>query len=120
MALIYCSECSAEVSDKAYDCPKCGAPLRKPKRTLFGRFIKWVFIAFNIVFLFVLIVVRASEKSIEDLTKEDFNKAMIRQMSGQSPPGSIEEQTVAILVFWFMGVCLLGLLLYFTRPTKNR
>jgi len=27
MALIYCSECGNQVSDKAASCPKCGAPL---------------------------------------------------------------------------------------------
>lgn len=27
MALIKCSECSAEISDKASCCPKCGAPI---------------------------------------------------------------------------------------------
>ena len=27
MALIKCSECSAEISDKAGNCPKCGAPV---------------------------------------------------------------------------------------------
>ncbi len=27
MALINCSECSTEVSDKAESCPKCGAPI---------------------------------------------------------------------------------------------
>lgn len=27
MALIQCSECSAEISDKASSCPKCGAPV---------------------------------------------------------------------------------------------
>jgi hypothetical protein len=30
MALITCSECSAQVSDKAEACPHCGAPIEKP------------------------------------------------------------------------------------------
>lgn len=29
MALIKCSECGAEISEKAEACPKCGHPLRK-------------------------------------------------------------------------------------------
>lgn len=29
MALIHCPECSAEVSDKAENCPKCAYPLNK-------------------------------------------------------------------------------------------
>ena len=27
MALIKCSECGAEISDKATECPKCGCPV---------------------------------------------------------------------------------------------
>ena len=27
MALIYCSECGQQISDKAKACPKCGAPI---------------------------------------------------------------------------------------------
>lgn len=30
MALINCSECGTQVSDKASTCPKCGAPVEKP------------------------------------------------------------------------------------------
>lgn len=30
MSLIYCPECSAEISDKAVACPKCGNPMKKP------------------------------------------------------------------------------------------
>lgn len=28
MAMIYCPECGAEMSDAAYSCPKCGRPMR--------------------------------------------------------------------------------------------
>lgn len=36
MALINCSECKKEISDKAESCPNCGAPLKssKPDKTL--------------------------------------------------------------------------------------
>jgi len=30
MALIKCPECSAEISDKAHNCPKCAYPISKP------------------------------------------------------------------------------------------
>lgn len=37
MALISCSECRREISDKAAACPGCGAPVQKPVSTpLFG------------------------------------------------------------------------------------
>ncbi|MGI2021694.1 zinc-ribbon domain-containing protein [Shewanella glacialipiscicola] len=34
MALIKCSECSHDVSDKATSCPKCGAPILSVNETL--------------------------------------------------------------------------------------
>ena len=34
MALIKCSECGHEVSDKAASCPKCGAPIAGASETL--------------------------------------------------------------------------------------
>lgn len=40
MALINCKECGAEVIDKALDCLKCGARLRKPKRTFLESCLK--------------------------------------------------------------------------------
>ena len=48
MALINCPECSAEVSDSALTCAKCGVQLRKPQRGIFGKIIKYTFILFNI------------------------------------------------------------------------
>lgn len=33
MALIRCPECNKEISDQAIECPSCGYPLRKPKKT---------------------------------------------------------------------------------------
>lgn len=56
MALVNCKECGAEVSDKALDCPKCGAKLRKPKRSTFGKIVKYSFIGFNILMLLWFVV----------------------------------------------------------------
>lgn len=33
MALIFCSECGAQISDKATACPRCGAPVANPAPT---------------------------------------------------------------------------------------
>ncbi|MFH4294631.1 zinc-ribbon domain-containing protein, partial [Acinetobacter baumannii] len=46
MPLINCPECNHSVSDKALDCPSCGARLMKPKRGFFGKIFKWLFILF--------------------------------------------------------------------------
>jgi hypothetical protein len=34
MALIKCSECKTDISDKATTCPKCGAPVKKPQTNI--------------------------------------------------------------------------------------
>ncbi|RDU71896.1 hypothetical protein CQA57_07530 [Helicobacter anseris] len=41
--MIECLECKNEISDTAYDCPKCGKVLRKPSRGFFGKIILFVF-----------------------------------------------------------------------------
>lgn len=35
--LTTCPSCGKDVSPKAFDCPHCGHPLRKPKRGFFGK-----------------------------------------------------------------------------------
>ena len=116
MALIKCPECSAEVSDKAYDCPRCGAPLRKPKRTLFGRFVKWFFIAFNIL---VVLAVAANIAQYEKNKELENMTNILGQAHGKVPTNITEENIIALLIFWFVGACFFGILLYFTRPSKN-
>jgi endogenous inhibitor of DNA gyrase (YacG/DUF329 family) len=44
MAMISCPECQSDVSDAALKCPSCGVQLRKPKRTFFGKLVKYSFI----------------------------------------------------------------------------
>lgn len=34
MALIACNECRKEISDQAKSCPSCGAPIKKPKKSI--------------------------------------------------------------------------------------
>ncbi|WP_337162347.1 hypothetical protein [Vibrio parahaemolyticus] len=55
MTLIKCPECYTEVSTSAYNCPKCGGQLRKPKRGFFGTLFKWGFILFNLLMVLWLI-----------------------------------------------------------------
>jgi len=51
MAQIRCPECSTEVSDSAFNCPKCGKPLRE--QDSFG-ILKGAFIFNIIIILFLL------------------------------------------------------------------
>jgi hypothetical protein len=42
MALIRCSECRSDVSSLAVACPKCGAPVPKPKKkSVVGQVLLW-------------------------------------------------------------------------------
>ena len=100
MALVNCIECSAEVSEKALDCPKCGATLRKPKRTFFGKLVKWSFIGFNILMLLWMVfgVGGAAEKA----------GAAIGTGLG----------VMMIMFVWIAGDVVLGLMTLLTRPKK--
>ena len=41
MALIRCVECNNDVSSLAVACPKCGAPVPRPKKNVFGQVFLW-------------------------------------------------------------------------------
>ena len=110
MALVNCKECSAEVSDKALDCPKCGAKLRKPKRSTFGKIVKYSFIGFNILMLLWFVV------------------GMGGAADGINNAGSEAEQAGAaigtglgamvIIFIWVAGDVVLGLMTLLTRAKK--
>lgn len=36
MALIYCKDCGQQISDKATNCPHCGAPIADNKQQIIG------------------------------------------------------------------------------------
>lgn len=108
MALINCPECSAEVSDQAMKCAKCGVQLRKPKRSFFGKIVKYLFIAFNALMLISFYTgMSSASKTMETAT------------------GSAEQAGAAIgtglgaamiLGIWGFGAVILGLFVLFTRP----
>lgn len=56
MALLKCSECGGEVSDKADKCPKCGAPLYKPT---FGKRGGWL-VLFLLFFVLPVVIIVGS------------------------------------------------------------
>lgn len=91
MALINCKECNSEIGDEAFDCPRCGVSLKKPKRTLIGKIIKWTFILYNVMMLL---------KFISGL------------MNGLS------SIVMLVLPFWAAGDIILGLLVFLTKPKK--
>lgn len=107
MAIVNCLECNSEVSDKAIKCPKCGVVLNKPKRTILGKIVKYVFILFNIFMLWWMIagVGDAAEKT--------------SSLSGAEQAGAAIGTgigAIMIAVIWLLGAVVLGLFVLLTRP----
>jgi hypothetical protein len=108
MALINCPECSAEVSDMALTCAKCGVQLRKPKRGIFGKLFKWTFILFNLIMAWWL---------IEGMSAA--TKAMEATTSGAEHAGAAVGTGLGaaiIIGLWVFGDIILGLFVLLTRP----
>ncbi len=107
MALINCPECLTEVSDTALKCQKCGVQLRKPKRGVFGKLIKWSFIGFNI--LMTAWLVGGMGTATENM----------EALSGAEKAGAaIGTGLGAAMIFgiWVFGDIILGSFVLFTRP----
>jgi hypothetical protein len=107
MAMINCPECSSEVSDTALKCPSCGVQLRKPKRGLFGKLIKYSFIGFNILMAIWLVVgMGASTEGMEAMSEAEKAGTAIGAGLGMT----------IIFGIWVFGDIVLGLFVLFTRP----
>ena len=108
MALIECPECEHHVSDTAFKCPSCGIQLRKAKRSLVGKLIKWMFILFNILMLLWMFGgIGAGSEAISSAQNE-------AQQAGAAIGTGIA--TMMIGGIWLVGDVVLGLLVLFTRP----
>lgn len=110
MPTVACPSCQKDVSDKAFDCPHCGHPIRKPKRGFFGKIIKWLFILFNLLMLFWLISYFVQLGELSSGLTSDAERA------GAAIGGTMG--TSVILMIWAIGDIILGLLVLFTRPRK--
>lgn len=107
---ISCPSCSKEVSEKAFDCPNCGHPLRKLKRGFFGLIFKWLLIAFNILMLVWLV-------SYTGLIGESYETSISdAERTGTAIGGTLGVGL--LLVFWVLGDIILGLATVLTRPRK--
>lgn len=110
MSAIACPSCSQTVSPKAFDCPNCGHPLRKPKRGFFGKLFKWSLIGFNALMLAWLIggSMAATEVANTATSEAEQAGAAIGTAIGVG----------MILVLWVIGDIILGLATLLTRPSK--
>jgi hypothetical protein len=107
MPLMNCPECSTEVSDTAFKCPKCGVALRKPIRSMGGKIVKWSFILFN---CFMALWMFGGMQSASE---------MQAGMEGAEAVGAaIGTGLGAALIsgVWFGGFVILGILVLVTRP----
>jgi hypothetical protein len=108
IGLTRCPVCQTEVSEAAYQCPKCAHTLRKPTRTVFGKVVKWAFIGYNILMLWWLI---AGLKGAGDV----MNKAGSEAGRAGAAIGTTMGVGL-IFFFWVCGVVILGAFVMFTRP----
>lgn len=110
MSLTKCQECGSEVSSQALDCPKCGAVLRKPQRTMFGKIVKWSFIGFNVLMLLWLVTgVGGAAENIDNAGSE-------AERAGAAIGTGLGA--MVIIFIWLVGAVILGLMTMLTRAKK--
>ncbi|MGX7666062.1 hypothetical protein [Flavobacterium pedocola] len=110
MALINCKECNSEISDKAFDCPKCGAKLRKPERSFFGKIVKYTFIVFNLLMLLWFITgVGSAAQTVDGAASE-------AEQAGAAIGTGIGA--MLIITIWVFGDLILGIMTLLTRPKR--
>ena len=109
MAMINCPECKAEVSDSALKCPSCGFQLRKSKRSIFGKIIKWAFIIFNVIMLMWVIGGGGAVSDQMDASTGDAAAEVGTAIGGALGMGML-------FILWLIGDVILGMFVLFTRP----
>ena len=110
MALIHCKECNSEISSEAFDCPKCGAKLREPTRTVFGNIVKLGFIGFNILMFLWLISYIIDIANLMNTASSEASK------TGTTLGGGIG--IMFLVIVWGLGAGVLGLMMILTKPKK--
>ena len=110
MGTTACPSCGRDVSSKAYECPNCGHPLRKPKRGFFGKLCKWGLILFNLLMIFWLI---SYFNQVGEVLNQAKNEA---EKSGAAIGGTLGVGF--LLSIWVMGDIILGLAALLTRPKR--
>lgn len=111
MALVTCPDCQSSASDEAFRCPQCGKLLRKPKRSVFGKIIKWAFILFNLLMLVWLISGIGGSSEVYSTATSDAERAGAAIGTGIG--------VMLILILWGVGDMILGLFVLLTRPKSS-
>ena len=108
MALVSCPECLKDVSDTALSCPSCGKQLKKPRRSLFGKVIKWAFILFNLFMIYCLFAGVGGSSEVINHATSDAERAGAAIGTGLG--------LMAIASVWVIGDIIIGILVFLTRP----
>jgi hypothetical protein len=105
-----CASCNGKVSTKAYDCPHCGHPIRKPKRGFFGFIFKWLLIIFNLLMIAWLL---SYWSKLGEMTSSTMSSA---EQAGAAIGGTLG--TGLLFGIWVVGDIILGLATLLTRARK--
>jgi hypothetical protein len=108
MAQVACPSCLQNVSDEAPICPHCGHPLKTPRRSFFGRLVKWCFVGFNLIMLFWLISYLGTVGELYESAGSEAGQA------GTAIGGTIG--TGFLVFIWALGTIILGIATLLTRP----
>lgn len=108
MALVNCPECNKEVSTTALRCPSCGKQLRKVKRTILGKIIKWIFILFNILMVYSLFAGLSGSGEVINHATSEAERAGAAIGTGLG--------VVALGSIWVIGDIIIGIFVLLTRP----
>lgn len=109
MPLVNCPECASEISSEAFKCPKCGKSLKTPKRSIFGKIMKWSFILFNVLMLIWLVT--GMNRAVDNIGE-------INSVHDAGSAVGAGIGAVMLIVIWLLGDLFLGIFVVFTRP-KN-
>ncbi|MDU5779439.1 MAG: hypothetical protein E6Z83_01385 [Pantoea sp.] len=108
MALINCPECKSDVSDSAFKCPSCGHQVKKPKRTLFGKIVKIVFILFNLLMIYSIFAGMGASGDVINNAASDAERAGAALGAGMG--------AMMLGILWVVGDIIIGTLVFLTRP----
>ncbi len=84
--------------------------LQKPKRSFFGKIIKWTFIGFNILMLIWLV------GGVGSASREIVKAGNDAEQAGAAIGTGIGA--IVIIFIWVAGATILGILTLLTRPKK--
>jgi hypothetical protein len=104
--LIQCPTCDKEVSNSANNCPSCGAVLRKPKRSIFGKLVIMLFWLFNVIM--VVWIWGGGGEAIQTT----------QTLSGAEQVGAAIGTGIGItmlVIIWLIGAIILGIMSLLTR-----